>query len=280
MLSETDRLLRPFGAWFDHAHYDLVGARNDEMRTSCGKEGGGISEGRILVAFGGKSSQIPRMALLAPSVLGADFGHLADEIASADRAGVTFYHLDIMDGHFVPNLSFGPGVVKTVDKLTPHFLDVHLMLSEPEKYFGAFAKAGADNITFHLEVHPDPVPFAKQLHGLGVKAGISINPDMPVEKALPFLKHFDYLLVMSVFPGFGGQKFISSALSKVDAAFEYIRDNKLSTLIEVDGGVDIENAATVVAAGADILVMGTGFFGRSDRTELVQQVAGLQPARG
>lgn len=220
------------------------------------------------------------MAVLAPSVLGADFGHLADEIASADRSGVTFYHLDIMDGHFVPNLSFGPGMVATIDKLTPHFLDVHLMLSEPEKYFGAFVKAGADNITFHLEVHPDPAPYAQQLRALGVKAGISINPDMPVERVLPFLEHFDLLLIMSVFPGFGGQKFIPSALAKVDTAWQYVRANGLSTMIEVDGGVDINNAATVVAAGADILVMGTGFFGRTDRKELVQQVAGLQPARG
>jgi ribulose-phosphate 3-epimerase len=220
------------------------------------------------------------MAILAPSILAADFGHLADDITSSDAVGVKFYHLDIMDGHFVPNLSFGPGVVKTIDTLTPHFLDVHLMLSEPEKYFGPFVKAGADNITFHLEVHPDPTPFARQLKELGVKAGISINPDMPVEKVLPFLQYFDYLLVMSVFPGFGGQKFISSALAKVDAALDYIQKNKLSTLIEVDGGVDINNAATVVAAGADILVMGTGFFGRPDRKEIVQQVAGMQPARG
>lgn len=220
------------------------------------------------------------MAIIAPSVLGADFGHLADEIASADAAGIAFYHLDIMDGHFVPNLSFGPGVVKTIDKLTPHFLDVHLMLSEPEKYFTPFAKAGADNITFHLEVRPDPALFADQIKQLGIKAGISINPDMPVEKVLPFLKHFDYLLIMSVFPGFGGQRFIEAAIPKIRIAKDYVQKYKLSTVIEVDGGVEVQNASRVIAAGADVLVMGTGFFGRRDRKEIVQQIARMQSAKG
>jgi ribulose-phosphate 3-epimerase len=222
------------------------------------------------------------MAILAPSVLAADFGHLADDIKSSDAVGVTFYHLDIMDGHFVPNLSFGPGVVKVIDGLTPHFLDVHLMLSEPEKYFEPFVKAGADSITFHLEVHPDPRPFAEQLKKFGIKAGISINPDMPVERVLPFLEHFDLLLIMSVFPGFGGQKFIEGAIAKISTAREFIDRHRLPTQIEVDGGVDSSNAARVVSAGADILVMGTGFFGRSDRKEIVEQVARLerQPARG
>ncbi|MFZ1684024.1 MAG: ribulose-phosphate 3-epimerase [Candidatus Zixiibacteriota bacterium] len=222
------------------------------------------------------------MAILAPSVLAADFGHLADDIQSSDAVGVTFYHLDIMDGHFVPNISFGPGVVRTIDTLTPGYLDVHLMLSEPEKYFEPFAKAGADSITFHLEVHPDPRAIAEQVKKLGVKAGISINPDMPVERVLPYLEHFDLFLVMSVFPGFGGQKFIEGAIPKIASAREFIDRHNLPTQIEVDGGVDIDNAARVVAAGADILVMGTGFFGRSDRKEIVQQVARLkrQPARG
>jgi len=127
------------------------------------------------------------MAKIAPSILGADFAHLADDIASAELAGIQIYHLDIMDGHFVPNLSFGPGVVKTINGLTDKFLDVHLMLSEPEKYFEPFVKAGADNITFHLEVHPDPRKNAAEIKGYGIKAGISINPDMPVEKVLPYL---------------------------------------------------------------------------------------------
>lgn len=219
------------------------------------------------------------MIQIAPSVLGADFGHLADEIKSADQAGIRMYHLDIMDGHFVPNISFGPGVVKTIDKLTGGFLDVHLMLSEPEKYFEPFVKAGADSITFHLEVHPNPLPYADQLRKLGVQAGISINPDMPVERVLPFLSHFDLLLIMSVFPGFGGQKFIPTALNAIRAARAHIDLHHLKTQIQVDGGIDSGNAAEVVSAGADILVMGTGFFGRQDRAQLVQDISRLNSIR-
>jgi ribulose-phosphate 3-epimerase len=214
-----------------------------------------------------------RMAQIAPSILGANFAHLSDEIASADQAGIKLYHLDIMDGHFVPNISFGPGIVKTINGLTNAFLDVHLMLSEPEKYFDPFTKAGADSITFHLEVHPNPEPLAQALKRAGVQAGISINPDMPVERVLPFLRHFDLLLIMSVFPGFGGQKFIESALPKISIARDYIDDHGLKTLIEVDGGIDGNNAAEVVAAGADLLVMGTGFFGRQDRGKLVEEIS-------
>lgn len=209
------------------------------------------------------------MPKVAPSVLAADFAHLADDIASAEKAGATIFHLDIMDGHFVPNISFGPVLVRTIDGLTDAFLDVHLMLSEPEKYFEPFAKAGADNITFHLEVHPEPAVYAAQLRRFGVKAGISINPDMPTEGVLPHLQHFDYFLLMSVFPGFGGQKFIESVLPKIKAARKYIDENKLETLIEVDGGIDADNATRVIEAGADILVMGTGFFGSNDRKRLI-----------
>ncbi|HVP07604.1 MAG TPA: ribulose-phosphate 3-epimerase [Candidatus Acidoferrum sp.] len=214
------------------------------------------------------------MAKIAPSILGADFAHLADDIASAELAGIQIYHLDIMDGHFVPNLSFGPGVVKTINGLTDKFLDVHLMLSEPEKYFEPFVKAGADNITFHLEVHPDPRKNAAEIKGYGIKAGISINPDMPVEKVLPYLEHFDFLLIMSVFPGFGGQEFMTSVLPKIAAARKFIDAHRLKTIVEVDGGVDGENANRVIAEGADVLVMGTGFFGRSDRNELVTRISG------
>lgn len=212
------------------------------------------------------------MPLIAPSVLAADFGHLADDLKSAEATGVRLFHLDIMDGHFVPNISYGPGIVKTIDGLTSLFLDCHLMLSEPEKYFEPFAKAGADNITFHLEVHPDPREHARQLHVMGVKAGISINPDMPIEKVLPFLEHFDYLLIMSVFPGFGGQKFMPNAIDKVSTAWNYIKQQNLKTLIEVDGGVDSSNAQTLAEAGADVLVMGTAFFKAADRGKLVTEI--------
>jgi ribulose-phosphate 3-epimerase len=181
-------------------------------------------------------------------------------------------HLDIMDGHFVPNISFGPGIVKTIGRQTDLFLDVHLMLSEPEKYFEPFAKAGGDAITFHIEVHSNPAPYARQIRALGLQAGISLTP---VDAVLDYLEHFEYLLVMSVFPGFGGQSFISSALDTIKAAREHIDAHGLKTQIMVDGGVDSTNAASVVKAGADILVMGTAFFKATDRAGLAELVHGM-----
>jgi len=193
----------------------------------------------------------------------------------ADQVGVDMLHLDIMDGHFVPNISFGPAIVKTINKMTDLFLDVHLMLTEPEKYFDDFIKAGADSITFHYEVHPNPVPLAKVLKSKGCQAGLSINPDGDVEKILPFLKDFDLFLMMSVFPGFGGQKFIESVLPKIKRVKEYIVENNLNTTIQVDGGVDGNNADKVVSVGADILVMGTAFFGSDNQTALMDKVKAL-----
>ncbi len=216
------------------------------------------------------------MVKLAPSVLGADFSHLADEIRSAEQSGADLLHLDIMDGHFVPNISFGPGIVKTINKLTGMYLDVHLMLSEPEKYFESFAEAGADAITFHIEAHPeDPSPLAERIHKLGLQAGISLNPDATPEQVLPYLHKFDLLLVMSVFPGFGGQSFISSTLDTVRAAREYIDKHSLKTEIMVDGGIGPDNAAEVARAGADILVMGSAFFNSDNRSGLADLTHGL-----
>jgi len=224
--------------------------------------------------------QFENMVIIAPSVLGADFANLADDIASAEKAGASYFHLDIMDGHFVPNISFGPGIVKTVNGLSDSFLDVHLMLAEPEKYFEPFVEAGADNITFHLEVHPDPVPLAKKLRLMGVKTGISINPDMEVERVLPFLENFDMLLIMSVYPGFGGQKFIPSAISKIETAKKYIKDSELNVSIEVDGGINSDNAGNLIAAGADILVMGTAFFKAEDRAGLISEILSDAKTKG
>ncbi|MCK4572717.1 MAG: ribulose-phosphate 3-epimerase [candidate division Zixibacteria bacterium] len=216
------------------------------------------------------------MAKVAPSVLAADFSRLADEIKKTEVAGVDLLHLDIMDGHFVPNISFGPSIVKTIDRLTGLFLDVHLMLSNPEAYFEPFIKAGADSITFHLEARPNPIELAARLKETGVEAGISINPDTDPAKVLPFLEHFDLLLVMSVFPGFGGQSFIESALDSVSAARNHIDQHGLATKIAIDGGVDGDNAARIVAAGADILVMGTAFFRNEDQKTLTQKTQALR----
>ena len=216
------------------------------------------------------------MTKVAPSVLAADFSRLAEEIAKAEKAGVELLHLDIMDGHFVPNISFGPAIVKTIDKLTPLFLDVHLMLSNPDDYFEPFIKAGADSITFHLEARPNPIDLAKQLKKMGVEAGISINPDTDAEKVLPYLEHFDLFLVMSVFPGFGGQSFIETSLKAVELARKHIDANGLKTKIAIDGGVDSNNAERVVVAGADILVMGTAFFRSEDQLTLTGKTQVLQ----
>lgn len=216
------------------------------------------------------------MAKIAPSILAADFSKLGEEIKDCNRLGVDWLHLDIMDGHFVPNISFGPGIVKTINGLSEKFLDVHLMLSEPEKYFEPFAKAGADLITYHIEVHPNPVNHCEELRRLGVKAGISLNPATPVDTVLPYLQYFDLLLVMSVNPGFGGQSFIESVLPKVKTAREHIDKNNLKTLIEIDGGIDGDNAQSVVDAGVDILVIGSSFFNAKDRKSLTEKVQSLK----
>ncbi|HEX2897706.1 MAG TPA: ribulose-phosphate 3-epimerase, partial [candidate division Zixibacteria bacterium] len=178
-------------------------------------------------------------------------------------------------GHFVPNISFGPGIVKTINKMTDKFLDVHLMLSQPEKYFGPFVDAGADLITFHIEVHPDPRKHCKALRKLGVRTGITFNPKTSIHKVLKYLEYFDLLLVMSVQPGFGGQKFIESVLTKVEKARARIDKNQLSTLIEIDGGIDGENAQKCVDAGVDVLVIGNSFFNAADRMALTKKVQSL-----
>ncbi len=229
-----------------------------------------------MYASEGRDSEIIVVAKIAPSVLGADFSRLAEEIADADRSGADMFHLDVMDGHFVPNISFGSDVVRTIDKLTDNFLDVHLMLSQPEEHFEAFLDAGADNITFHIEVHPDPTEIVERIRSKGIKAGISLNPDTPMDKVLPYLEHFDFLLIMSVNPGFGGQEFIESTIPKISAAREFIDARSPYTQIQVDGGVGAGNAERIVKAGADILVMGTGFFGSKDRRQLVQKVKSFE----
>ncbi len=217
------------------------------------------------------------MTTIAPSVLAADFSRLETEIQSSTDAGARILHLDIMDGHFVPNISFGPAVVATIDRLTDAFLDVHLMLSQPERYLEPFITAGADNISFHLEVHPDPRPLAAQIRQRGVEVGIVINPDTTVESVLPFLSEMNYLLIMSVHPGFGGQKFMPDTLTKIERAREFISKEGIATRIEVDGGIDSSNARQVIDAGADILVMGTAFYSSTRRRELIRELEHYHP---
>lgn len=212
------------------------------------------------------------MRVIAPSILAADFADLGGEIQSAESAGVSLLHLDIMDGHFVPNLSFGPGIVARINDLTDLPLDVHLMLTHPARYAEPFIKAGADSISFHLEVEPNPRPLAERLKADGIKTGLAINPDMPIENCFPFLDLFDLLLIMSVFPGFGGQRFIPAALDRIRQAKAEIALRGHATRIEVDGGINRANAPELFQAGADILVMGTAFFEADDRTLLVREL--------
>ena len=201
---------------------------------------------------------------LAPSILNADFGVLKDQIAAIEAGGADWVHLDIMDGHFVPNLSFGPVVVEAVRKLTRLPLDCHLMIEHPEKYLGEFAKAGAASITVHQEatVHLDSLVHA--IKALGLKAGVSLNPGTPLESLDLLLPEIDLVLLMSVNPGFGGQKFIPYTLDKVRALRDRVTARNLRLDIEVDGGIGPANAKSVLDAGANVIVAGTAVFGSKD----------------
>ncbi|MGA2070946.1 MAG: ribulose-phosphate 3-epimerase [Sedimentisphaerales bacterium] len=197
-----------------------------------------------------------------PSILSADFARLADELAVVEKAGVKMVHLDVMDGHFVPNITIGPPVVEKLREHSNLFFDAHLMITDPRKYAPAFVKAGVNNITFHIEVEKKPVELIKMLHGMGVTAGICLNPETPVktiEKTAPFA---DMILVMTVHPGFGGQKFIASAAKKIRDVRNIVGPK---IRVEVDGGIDVETTPIVVGYGADTLVAGNAIFGQKNR---------------
>jgi ribulose-phosphate 3-epimerase len=202
--------------------------------------------------------------ILAPSILSVDFGHLADEMARAERGGAGMFHLDVMDGHFVPNLTMGPAIVKAARRATRLPLDVHLMIEHADLYVDAFADAGANWISLHVEALPHLQRTVTHLRERGVKAGAALNPATPLVSVEEILPELDYVLVMSVNPGFGGQRFISSSLDKVRRMREMVRRRGLSTPIEVDGGVDETNVKALVEAGAEMLVAGTAVFGKGD----------------
>lgn len=201
---------------------------------------------------------------VAPSILSADFARLADEIARVEQGGADWLHVDVMDGHFVPNLTVGPPIVESIRKVTKLPLDVHLMMTNPDAFIEAFADAGADYLTVHVEACPHlhrTVQFIKQK---GIKAGVTLNPSTPLSSVEEIMGDADLLLIMSVNPGFGGQQFIPAALDKIGRARALIERTGSHAVLEVDGGVKPSNAADLVAAGVDVLVAGSAIFSTAD----------------
>ena len=212
------------------------------------------------------------MIEISPSVLGADLMRLGEEIKLVEKLGITWLHLDHMDGHFVPNISFGPDFVSAMRKETSLFLDVHLMLSNPLKYIRAYAKAGANLITVHVEADDDAETMLREIREQGIKAGISIKPDTDPEQIRHLLPLCDLVLVMTVEPGFGGQGLREDCLKKLPVLKEMIAETGREIILEVDGGIKQENAHLAIDAGAAMLVMGTGLFRAKDPKAVVKDV--------
>jgi len=212
---------------------------------------------------------------IAPSILSADFSRLGEEIAAVTAAGADFIHVDVMDGHFVPNLTIGPLVVKAIRKATTLPFDVHLMISPVDPYIDDFVRAGADILTVHPEAGPHLHRTLQAIRAAGARPGVALNPGTPVAAIEPVLSDVDLVLVMSVNPGFGGQAFISSQLKKIETLRKLIDASGRSVMLEVDGGVNAETAAQVVAAGADVLVAGSAVF-RGDPKAYAANIAALK----
>jgi ribulose-phosphate 3-epimerase len=202
--------------------------------------------------------------ILAPSILSSDYARLGEEVAAAARGGATLVHVDVMDGHFVPNITLGPPIVASLHRATPLPLDVHLMIENADRYLQAFVDAGAAWISLHQEAVPHLERQVAFLRERGVRAGVAVNPATPLSTLDEILPELDYVLVMSVNPGFGGQKFIPGALDKIRRLRRIIQDRGLKAQIEVDGGVDAGNIRALVEAGAEVLVAGSAVFGKGD----------------
>jgi ribulose-phosphate 3-epimerase len=215
------------------------------------------------------------MKKIAPSILSADFSRLAEEIAAVEKAGADLIHIDVMDGHFVPNITIGSGVVAALRKTTRLPFDVHLMIENADRYLESFVQAGSDIITVHVEATHHLHRTVSMIRELGVKAGVSLNPATPLGQVEEILAQVDQLLIMTVNPGFGGQKFIADVLPKIRRARELINATAPDVLIEVDGGVTLDNLAAISEAGADILVAGAAIFGQGDYAQTIGKMKAL-----
>ena len=213
-----------------------------------------------------------RTLKIAPSILSADFSRLKEEIQAVEAAGADWLHVDVMDGHFVPNLTIGPVVVEWIRKVTKIPLDVHLMITDPDKYAPEFIKAGADWVSIHPDTCANPNATLKRIHELGAKTSVAVNPDVPLEKVEHCFPDIDMILMMTVFPGFGGQAFIPDVLPKIEQARKIVDDRKLPILIEADGGIKADNIDRVFRAGAEVIVSGSGIFKTPNYAETIRQM--------
>lgn len=209
---------------------------------------------------------------IAPSLLSADFSRLKEEIQAVEAAGADWLHVDVMDGHFVPNITIGPAVVESIRKVTKIPLDLHLMITDPDKYAPEFIKAGADWISIHPDTCKDPHRSLEKIRELGAKASVAVNPDVPLTKFDRFLPDIDMILMMAVFPGFGGQAFIPDVLPKIEEVRRVIDEKKFAVLVEADGGIKADNIDRVVRAGVEVVVSGSGIFKTPDYAATIRQM--------
>ncbi|MEH7382478.1 ribulose-phosphate 3-epimerase [Bacillus sp. JJ1533] len=215
------------------------------------------------------------MIKIAPSILSADFAKLGEEIKDVEHGGADYIHVDVMDGHFVPNITIGPLIVEAIRPITKLPLDVHLMIENPDQYIPAFAKAGADFLTVHVEACSHLHRTIQLIKSHGVKAGVVLNPATPVDTIKHIIEDIDLVLLMTVNPGFGGQKFIHSVLPKIEEVAQMVREKNLNVEIEVDGGVNEETARLCTRAGANVLVAGSAIYNQEDRKTAIERIRGL-----